>query len=121
MIDPLAPQPAPKPGGLAVWPLVLADVRRRDVPLEQRGVLEQLLADMARRDDDGARKYGTHLQTRNGRNALVDAYQEALDACVYLRQEMAERERDAEVVALYMLQVGLAYRLRRVLSARGIP
>jgi hypothetical protein len=34
----------------------------------------------------------TPLQPHNGRDALADAYQEALDLVVYLRQEIAERE-----------------------------
>lgn len=40
----------------------------------------------------GRRKYGTPLQAHNGRDPLVDAYQEALDLCVYLRQAIAERD-----------------------------
>lgn len=46
---------------------------------------------MKERDQEGRRKYGTPLQAGNGRDALVDAYQEALDLCVYLRQAIAER------------------------------
>ena len=40
----------------------------------------------------GIEKYETPLQTFNGRDGLVDAYQEALDLCVYLRQVLEERE-----------------------------
>jgi hypothetical protein len=39
----------------------------------------------------GKETYGTRLQPFNGRSALVDAYQEALDLCMYLRQEIEER------------------------------
>lgn len=38
----------------------------------------------------GLKKYGTVLQPNNGRDALVDAYQEALDLVVYLRQRIEE-------------------------------
>jgi hypothetical protein len=38
----------------------------------------------------GFKKYGTELKTNNGRNALVDAYQEALDLCCYLKQRIME-------------------------------
>jgi hypothetical protein len=31
------------------------------------------------------------LQAHNGRNALIDAYQEALDLVVYLRQAIEEQ------------------------------
>jgi hypothetical protein len=66
-------QPAPEPNDRpAAWDLVLADMRARDA--------------------EGRRKYGTPLQPFNGRDALVDAYQEALDLAVYLRQAIYERD-----------------------------
>lgn len=37
-------------------------------------------------------KYGTHLQPNNGRNALVDLYEELVDAVLYLKQLMIEQE-----------------------------
>jgi hypothetical protein len=40
----------------------------------------------------GRRKYGTALEANNGRDALMDAYQEALDLAMYLRQAIAERD-----------------------------
>jgi hypothetical protein len=51
-----------------------------------------VIEDMRDRDRDriGRRKYNTPLQAGNGRNALIDAYQEALDLCVYLRQAIEE-------------------------------
>jgi hypothetical protein len=55
-------------------------------------VWDLVIADMRERDASGLAKYGTRLQPGNGRDALVDAYQEALDLCVYLRQAIAERE-----------------------------
>ena len=65
-------QPAPVPtSGAPVWHLVVAD--------------------MLARDNVGRAKYGTPLQAGNGRDALRDAYEEALDLAVYLRQALAER------------------------------
>jgi hypothetical protein len=49
-------------------------------------------ADMAARDQEGRRKYGTPLQPHNGRDTLIDAYQEALDLSVYLRTAIYERD-----------------------------
>jgi hypothetical protein len=67
------PQPQPTKNDLpAVWPLVIED--------------------MTHRDQLGAMRYGTRLQPHNGRDALIDAYQEALDLCVYLRQAIYERD-----------------------------
>jgi len=70
--DVVAPQPPPvQNDGTPVWDLVITDMRARK--------------------EFGGRKYGTYLQAFNGRDALMDAYQEALDLCVYLRQAIEER------------------------------
>lgn len=66
-------QPDPTPNDLPpVWSLVLAD--------------------MAARDALGRKRYGVPLQPHNGRDALRDAYEEALDLAVYLRQAVYERD-----------------------------
>lgn len=48
------------------------------------------MKDMQNRDAEASVKYGTRLYPYNGRNALTDAYQEALDLVVYLRQAIYE-------------------------------
>ncbi len=66
-------QPTPKANAHpAVWPLVIEDMRGRDAV--------------------GRRKYGVPLQPHNGRDALRDAYEEALDLSVYLKQALIERD-----------------------------
>lgn len=50
-----------------------------------------VITDMIERNNIGTKKYGTPLQAYNGRNALIDAYQEALDLVVYLRQAIEEQ------------------------------
>jgi hypothetical protein len=55
-------------------------------------IWDLVIADMRARDRVGRQCYGTPLQAHNGRDALVDAYQEALDLVVYLRQAIEERE-----------------------------
>ena len=55
-------------------------------------VWDLVLEDMLSRDKMGERKHGVRLQPSNGRDALVDAYQEALDLIVYLRQAIYERD-----------------------------
>jgi hypothetical protein len=68
-------QPPPKAEDVskpAVWPLVIVD--------------------MCERDRVGRARYGTPLQPNNGRDALKDAYQEALDLAAYLRQAIYERD-----------------------------
>lgn len=66
-------QPLPTPNANpALWPLVIEDMRQRD--------------------QIGRERYGTPLQAGNGRDALRDAFDEALDLCVYLRQAIFERD-----------------------------
>lgn len=51
-----------------------------------------VLKDMEDRRQHGIEKYGKPVQPFNGRDPLIDAYQEALDLCVYLRQAIEERK-----------------------------
>ena len=51
-----------------------------------------VVKDMQERNSVGTEKYGTPLQPFNGRDVLVDAYQEALDLVVYLRTAIYERD-----------------------------
>jgi len=66
------PPPIPNNGRPAIWDLVIADMKARD--------------------QVGRERYGTPLQAFNGKDALLEAYQEALDLAVYLRQAIEERE-----------------------------
>lgn len=73
MTNPAAePQPAPTEG------------RQR--------VIDEVVDDLMARAETGKVKYGTYLMTHNGRDALMDAYQEALDLVMYLRQAIMERD-----------------------------
>ena len=65
-------EPPPIPGREIVLPYVVHDLQCRAV--------------------EGKKKYGTMLETENGRDALMDAYQEALDLVMYLRQAILERD-----------------------------
>lgn len=55
-------------------------------------VWEAVIKDMQARDYVGRERYGVPLQAFNGRDALLDAYEEALDLAVYLKQAIQERE-----------------------------
>lgn len=68
-------------------------------PNDKPGVWGLVIQDMGERDAFGAAKYGTRLQPFNGRDALVDAYQEALDLVVYLRTAIYERDNPASMPA----------------------
>jgi hypothetical protein len=60
-------------------------------PTRGRPVWDLVIEDMRARDQHGRAHYGVPLQAHNGRNALIDAYQEALDLVVYLRQAIEEQ------------------------------
>jgi hypothetical protein len=89
------------------WPMVIEDLRcLRYAPPTS----ELVIADAAARDDLGLRRYGVRLQPGNGRNSLVDAYDEAMDLAVYLKTALLETEASEpdtdEEVALKSLLCG---------------
>lgn len=51
-----------------------------------------VIEDMKERDRIGVETYKTRLQPFNGRDAFLDAYMEILDAAVYMRQAIFERD-----------------------------
>lgn len=51
-----------------------------------------VIADMAGRDALGLRKYGRPLLPNDGRDSLQDLYEELLDAAVYIKKAMLERD-----------------------------
>lgn len=67
-----------------------------DQPLPHRGggpnIHEQVCLDVMGRQQLGVRRYGQPLQPHNGRDALLDLYQELLDAACYTRQLLAEKD-----------------------------
>jgi hypothetical protein len=85
----IADQPAPiatdrRPS----WEIVTSYVEQNASP--SLGVVALVLSDMRARDAVGRQHYGTPLTSGNGRDHLVDAYQELLDGCVYLATELDE-------------------------------
>lgn len=62
------------------------------IPNNRRPVTELVIEDLNERMAHGIQKYKTALQPFNGRNALIDAYQECLDQALYLKQRLIEEE-----------------------------
>lgn len=84
------PQPAPtrdERSSAAVLPDVLAALHPES----------KVRDDLKARAAEGENKYGTPLFTHNGRDALVDAYQEILDAMQYLKQAHLEMGGDGPI------------------------
>jgi hypothetical protein len=86
------PPPTSRPDATPVWNEVIQDFQvkfeRSVVP--PRDVVALVLVDMRERDQLGRERYGMPLTTYNGRDHVVDAYQEMLDAAVYMKAAMIE-------------------------------
>ena len=67
-------QPPPNNKGVEVYPYVTSLIKARVAQQEER--------------------HGCRLATNNGRDALFDALQEAIDCVFYLAQAIMEREND---------------------------
>jgi hypothetical protein len=59
------------------------------------------------RDNLGRERYNTPLKTWNGRDPLIDAYQEILDLAVYVRQEIEERRSIQQICDVVSLIPGV--------------
>jgi hypothetical protein len=57
----------------------------------RREVLPLVIADLRERIEVGVRSYGSPLAVESENDALRFAYEEALDLCLYLRQELERR------------------------------
>lgn len=55
-------------------------------------VIDEVVLDIKARSDMVEKKYGTPLRTFNGRNAMMDLYQELLDSVMYAKQVLMEME-----------------------------
>lgn len=62
------------------------------MPNQNRSIQGLVRHDLTTRESLGIQRYGTPLQAGNGRDALRDAYEEALDLACYLRQAIEERD-----------------------------
>jgi hypothetical protein len=125
------------------WEVVIAHVEQLQISGAhsylhvEEDVLPLVLTDMRARDALGRAVYGTPLTASNGRDHLIDAYQELLDGCVYLMNELvernvlltgqlteeevpdwAERSYQRRVRALCLLQIRSAIELRALIKDR---
>ena len=71
----------------------MSKITRPQSETDNRGesVVNLVIKDLEDRRQFGIEKYGDELRVYNSkRDSLVDAYQEALDLCIYLRQSIAQ-------------------------------
>lgn len=106
-------QPPPEKNSTEpIWNLVIRDMRAMD-PDGRSPTVQAMIRDAEDRDQIGRQRYGTPLQANNGRDALVDAYQESQDLTAYLRQACAE---GVEIADLYEQSLHLLRDLRVILT-----
>lgn len=58
--------------------------------MKTKDVINEVCKDLQARASLGEKKYGERLRPFNGRSALQDAYEEALDLANYLKQLLIE-------------------------------
>lgn len=59
-------------------------------PNDEPDIQSLVIADIRARRQIGVERYGTPLQPHNGRSALVDLYEELIDAACYAKQRIVE-------------------------------
>jgi hypothetical protein len=116
-------QPPPIKDTTPVFPELLRNLeefchRRK---LRSREVLPLLEELVMQRVEFGRQKYGTVLGIFNGRDAIMDAWEEAVDLCFYLAQAWKEGNDVAEEFDLAMgLLFSLTHRARPSLEKQAV-
>lgn len=114
------PPPVPQDGQPSAHDLVVHDLLTRAVG-HSLEIVSAVVADMRERKEMGLRKYNTILQPHNGRDSVVDAYQESLDLMAYLRNELEKRssEPSLSLTRAYQYAINVALLLRREIEGCG--
>lgn len=97
-------------------PGVATITQPQPVESDAPAITDLLVADLLDRDAIGVERYGTRLKPDNGRDALVDAYQEQLDGLKYARQALWEKGERNRVI--FEISWALAALTRRTLYER---
>ena len=87
--------------------------------IQETGLCRNLEIALNARDAIGQETYGTSLQPDNGRDPMVDAYQESLDLVMYLRQ--SELEGKPRARALLERAVALAESIQSEIEQLDYP
>jgi acyl carrier protein len=112
--DVSAKQPLPHGTGADIASLVIAEIGEI---YASSTIAPLLIADIETRVAAGENKYGERLRANNGRDALLDAYQKAIDLTLYLRQEVDEQG-SGVAIGLYGDARALALEIRRMIFGK---
>lgn len=83
-------------------------------------VLYEVLRDFTERAEAGKLRYGMYLETHNGRDALMDAYQESIDNVMYTKQMLMEQEWTREQARILLAEIAESQFLERETVARVV-
>jgi hypothetical protein len=107
---------------LRTWDLVIDDLEARQDRLDTPSPTLAAVIDGGRlRSLIGQQRYGVPLHPHNGRDSLIDALEELLDAAVYLRNEAIEHPpapNDLRLRQVYDQTIGLAITVRGLINER---
>lgn len=107
-------QPPPSGEGPATLPNVLFDLGRLFPEAGHQAVANDLRARAAM----GREKYGTVLRAFNGRDSVMDAYQELIDHVMYVRQKLDEKY-DEVLMGYYVRQLSALLEFQACFIAPG--
>lgn len=79
----------------------------------QGKVPSEIYAQLEERVQLGIKKYGMSLQTNNGRDALLDCLQEALDGIMYSQQAKLEEKDSGLLLDMFVRMVKILNQRRR--------
>lgn len=89
--------------------------------IDRRKIMRRVARDIEDRRDFGYSRYGQYLQPSNGRNTLIDLYQEQLDGLAYAQTLLSESgdSTDPELAEIYRAQLVLTLRTRAYLAKQN--
>lgn len=116
------PPPVARPDLTPIWEQIVDDVEARyprPIPWEQpKSLIARVVADMRERDQLGRARYGVPLTAHNGRDQLVDLYQELLDGAAYARAAMLEG--NVGLADIYYRLLDDIVNVRSIIDARDL-
>lgn len=74
------------------------DTQDLPIPNDRVDIQTLVIADIEKRRAVGIERYGTALQTFNGRSALLDLYEELIDGTMYARQRLEEERELVRII-----------------------
>lgn len=114
----MSSQPAPSGNGREVLPFVIRDLVADEGLTPSFWIVGYLNSDLQERAVAGEKKYGVRLKTFNGRDALLDAYEESQDLVMYLAQALLEEPFDNRARETYRAAKSLALQLAEMKGIR---